>query len=244
MILRDIGSALILVGKNSVGKSSILQAIAAAMGEYHPSPFDFNIRKQNIEISLSLSMSSGDLELLFHSKKVSPYKRWDSWYRDFCQKLPSFQNDQLTFTYIANQNGSIRYHDGFHKNNRYIPQILPSIYFLDSERDLEKVQGNLLSFTEDDLLNQMRMDCCLFNPMKKCTHCFSCIGLLNRKTPEELNAFETEKLLEYKLYHMNLKDFSDKVNQYFGKNSGYHGEITYDLTTHTGELFQGRALSR
>ena len=74
--------------------------------------------------------------------------------------------------------------------------------------------------------------------MKKCTHCFSCIGLLNRKTPEELNAFETEKLLEYKLYHMNLKDFSDKVNQYFGKNSGYHGEITYDLTTHTGELFQ------
>ena len=42
MILRDIGSALILVGKNSVGKSSILQAIAAAMGEYHPSPFDFS----------------------------------------------------------------------------------------------------------------------------------------------------------------------------------------------------------
>ena len=77
MILRDIGSALILVGKNSVGKSSILQAIAAAMGEYHPSLSDFNIRKQNIEISLSLSMSSGDLELLFHSKKVSPYKRWD-----------------------------------------------------------------------------------------------------------------------------------------------------------------------
>ena len=238
MILRDIGSALILVGKNSVGKSSILQAIAAAMGEYQPSSSDFNPRKQNIEISVSLSLTPEDLELLFQAKKVSSYKRWDSWYRDFCQKLPSFQNNQLTFTYIANQNGSIRYHDGFHKNNRYIPQILPSIYFLDSERDLEKVQGNLLSFTEDDLLNQMRMDCCLFNPMKKCTHCFSCIGLLNRKTPEELNAFETEKLLEYKLYHMNLKDFSDKVNQYFGKNSGYHGEITYDLTTHTGELFQ------
>ena len=102
----------------------------------------------------------------------------------------------LTFSYIANQNGSIRYHDGFHKNNRYIPQLLPSVYFLDSERNLEKVQHNLLSFTEDDLLNQMRMDCCLFDPMKKCTHCFSCIGLLNRKTPEELNAFETEKLLE------------------------------------------------
>lgn len=238
IIIRNIESALILVGQNSVGKSSVLQAIAAAMGEYLPSASDFNLQKQNIEISISLSLTSRDLELLFQAKKVSSYKRWDSWYRDFCQKLPSFQKDVLTFTYIANQNGSIRYHDGFHKNNRYIPQLLPSVYFLDSERNLEKVQHNLLSFTEDDLLNQMRMDCCLFDPMKKCTHCFSCIGLLNRKTPEELNAFETEKLLEYKLYHMNLKDFSDKVNQYFGKNSGYHGEITYDLTSHTGDLFQ------
>lgn len=238
IIIRNIESALILVGQNSVGKSSVLQAIAAAMGEYLPSASDFNLQKQNIEISISLSLTSRDLELLFQAKKVSSYKRWDSWYRDFCQKLPSFQKDVLTFTYIANQNGSIRYHDGFHKNNRYIPQLLPSVYFLDSERNLEKIQHNLLSFTEDDLLNQMRMDCCLFDPMKKCTHCFSCIGLLNRKTPEELNAFETEKLLEYKLYHMNLKDFSDKVNQYFGKNSGYHGEITYDLTSHTGDLFQ------
>ena len=118
MILRDIGSALILVGQNSVGKSSILQAIAAAMGEYLPVPSDFNSRKQNIEISISLSVTGKDLELLYRAKKVSSYKRWDSWHRDFCQKLPSFQKEQLTFTYIANQNGSIRYHDGFHKNNR------------------------------------------------------------------------------------------------------------------------------
>ena len=163
--------------------------------------------------------------------------------RDFCQKLPSFQNNQLTFTYIANQNGSIRYHDGFHKNNRYIPQILPSVYFLDSERDLEKVQGNLLSFTEDDLLNQMRMDCCLFDPMKKCTHCFSCIGLLNRKTPEELNAFETEKLLEYKLYHMNLKDFSDKVNQYFGKTAVITGRSPMILLPTPESFSRSRAIS-
>ena len=118
MILRDIGSALILVGQNSVGKSSILQAIAASMGEYQPSSSDFNPRKQNIEISVSLSLTPEDLELLFQAKKVSSYKRWIPGTGISARKLPSFQNNQLTFTYIANQNGSIRYHDGFHKNNR------------------------------------------------------------------------------------------------------------------------------
>ena len=53
MIIRDIESALILVGQNSVGKSSVLQAVAAAMGEYRPSASDFNLQKQNIEISIS-----------------------------------------------------------------------------------------------------------------------------------------------------------------------------------------------
>ena len=73
MILRDIGSALILVGQNSVGKSSILQAIAAAMGEYQPSSSDFNTRKQNIEISVSLSLTPGVLELMFRANKVRSY---------------------------------------------------------------------------------------------------------------------------------------------------------------------------
>ena len=69
MIIRDIGSALILVGQNSVGKSSVLQAVAAAMGEYRPSASDFNLQKQNIEISISLSLTSRDLELLFQWKE-------------------------------------------------------------------------------------------------------------------------------------------------------------------------------
>lgn len=53
-----------------------------------------------------------------------------------------------------------------------------------------------------------------------------------------MNAFETEKLLEYKLYHMNLKDFSARVNEHFGENSRYHGKVTYDLTCHTGDIFK------
>lgn len=236
--IRHIESALILVGQNSVGKSSILSAIAAAMGEYVPIPADFNQQRQNIEISVALSLSDRDLQLLFRGKKVSTYKRWDSWFKDFTGKLPSYKDGTLTFTYIANYNGNIRYNDGIHKNNRYISQVLPSVYYLDSSRSMEKIQHHLLSFLEDDLLNQMRMDCCIFDRQKTCSHCFSCIGLLNQKTPQQLNAFETEKLLEYKLYHLNLKDFSQRVNQHFSRNSRFHGKITYDLTCHTGEIFQ------
>ena len=67
-------NALILVGQNSVGKSSVLAAIAAAAGQYEILPSDFNEQKQNIEISMSLIFSRQDLHLLFQNKKVSPYQ--------------------------------------------------------------------------------------------------------------------------------------------------------------------------
>ena len=61
-----------------------------------------------------------------------------------------------------------------------------------------------------------------------CTHCFSCIGLINQKTPPELNAFEAAKLLDYKLYQLNLDDFSRRVNANYRKNGGQH-EIIYSM---------------
>ena len=94
---------------------------------------------------------------------------------------------------------------------------------------------------EDDLLNQMRADTCLFDRSKKCNHCFSCIGLINKQTPEQLNAFEAEKLLEYKLYQLNLDSFSGKVNEYFHKNGGSSGKIRYELTCNTDRIFQVNA---
>lgn len=238
LMIKDIENALILVGQNSVGKSSILAAIAAAMGQYTITPSDFNEKHQNIEISMVLSISKQDLSLLYKNRRISAYKRHDTWYRDFCQKLPSYQDNALSFTFVANYNGTTRYQDGFRKQNRYISQLLPSVYYLDSQRNLETIQNHLLSFMENDLLNQMRTDCCLFDRAKTCTHCFSCMGLINKKTPQELNAFETEKLLEYKLYHLNLRDFASKVNQHFGQNSQYHGKVIYDLTCHTGDIFK------
>ena len=73
------------------------------------------------------------------------------------------------------------------KNNGFIPKIFPHIYYMDVERNLEKFQDDLLLLQEDELLKQMRSGCCMFDMAKKCNHCFSCIGLIQKKTPEDLN---------------------------------------------------------
>lgn len=241
MEIRDIENALILVGKNNVGKTSILSALCAVGGQYTVVPSDFNEKKQNVEISVSLRITAEDLDILHRNRQVSAYRRKDVWLRDFCKKLPAYQDEILSFTFGANYNGTVRYSDSIHKNNSFIPQVFPKIYYLDSQRDMDGLSDTLLSFSEDDLLKQMRADCCLFERSKKCSHCFSCIGLINQKTPEALNAFETEKLLEYKLYQMNLDNFSKKVNENFRRNGGSAGSIRYELTCNTERLFQVKA---
>src|SRR5699024_5159485 len=145
----------------------------------------------------------------------SSYRRYESWYRDFCRKLPSYRDGKLTFEYTVNRDGRIGYSDGHQKNNGFIPKIFPHIYDMDVESNLEKFQDDLLLLQEDELLKQMRSGCCMFDMAKKCNHCFSCIGLIQKKRPEELNAFEAAKLLEYKLYNLSLDAFSRRVNENF-----------------------------
>ena len=89
---------------------------------------------------------------------------------------------------------------------------------------------------EDEQLKRMRLDVCLFESGKHCSRCFQCIGLINQKKPEELSAFETARLLEFKIYQMNLSGFSGKVNENFFKNGGYE-EIQYTLSCDADQLF-------
>ena len=78
---------------------------------------------------------------------------------------------------------------------------------------------------EDELLKQMRSGCCMFDRAKECNHCFSCIGLIHQKTTEELNAFEAAKLLDYKLYQLNLVVFSRvsmRTSAKMGEETGFY----------------------
>lgn len=228
MHIGGIENALILVGKNSTGKTAVLDAIRAASGDYVVREEDFQEDFPNIEIRVSLKIEEEDLKRLHRRGSVSPYRRYEAWYRDFCEKIPSYQDGVLAFEFVANKDGKTRYGDGCQKNNPYISQIFPKVYYMDTQRNLGQFQDDLLMMQEDELLKQMRSGCCMFDRAKECNHCFSCIGLIHQKTTGELNAFEAAKLLDYKLYQLNLDAFSQSVNENFRKNGG-RDRILYSM---------------
>ena len=236
MEISDIENTLILVGKNNTGKTSVLDAIRVVTGDLCVREEDFNEAKQNIEIEVSLEITKEDLALLHKAGIVSRYKRYDVWERDVCKKLPSFQGGILTFTYIVNWQQKVRYSDGVKKDNPCIRGILPKLHYIDTGRGLKDFQNALLFSGDNLLMNQMRSGSCLFDGAKECRHCFQCIGLINQKKPEDLNAAETKKLLEYKLFQLNMGDLVEQINDNFHKNGGYE-EILYELRCNVDELF-------
>lgn len=238
--IKDIENALILVGKNNSGKTVVLDAIRAVTGNYQVQESDFNEKKQNIEISMEVEISKEDLQQ-FHARGiVSSYKRYDAWERDFLKKLPTFGEEKLAFVCVINRGGQIRYDDGMHKNNQYIPMILPKLHFVDTTRDISSFQEDLLIFQKAEELSCLRSNACIFNEAKTCNHCFNCIGLINKKSPEELHLQETAKLLEYKIYQLNLNDFAIRMNQNYQKNGGVQ-EIVYSMQYEPDKLFSIQA---
>ena len=229
MEINDIDNAFILVGKNNTGKTAALDAIRAVAGDYVIEPENFNVKGQNVEITVTLDMDDEDLYLMNQSGVVSKYKRYELWYKDFTSKLPSYQDGKLKFTYIVNKDGKARYNDGFRKNNIYIPQLFPKVYYIDNQRDITDFEDGLLRIQGNDELNNLKQHICMFDKTRKCNNCFDCIGVINKKSPEELTITETSKLMEYKIYNIKLDKFAETVNQSFRKNGAYSQSIKYGV---------------
>ena len=225
----DIDSALIVVGKNSTGKTAILDAVLAVAGLYTVSSEDFNLQESNIEVEVLLEITESDLAMLNRQGMISKYKRYDIWFSDFCEKLPSYQDGVLSFTFVANKDGKVRYWDGVRKNNKYIPMVLPKIHFIDYSRDLQEIQDDIFLARSRESLSALRENRCMFDQAKRCTDCFQCIGVIEKKSPADLTVFETTKLLEYKLVHMDMSGFVERLNQNFQKNSGLGHELMYKM---------------
>lgn len=240
MEVMDIDNAFILVGKNNTGKTVVLDAIRAVAGNFTIRHQNFNDREQNVEIKITLDIEDEDLSMMHESGVVSKYKRYDVWLKDFSSKLPSFKDGRLTFTYIVNKEGKVRYYDGIKKNNTYIQAVFPKVYFIDNTRNLKDFEDDLLRIQGNEELNNMKEHRCMFDKVKKCDHCFDCIGVINKKSPEELTITETTKLLEYKVFNLNLDKFADAVNQCFKKNGSRSQSVKYEIQYDAEELFDIR----
>jgi|GEM_PF-6370919 putative ATP-dependent endonuclease of the OLD family len=112
---------------------------------------------------------------------------------------------------------------------------------MNAQRNMGKFQDVVLMLQEDETLRKMRSGCCMFDQAKECNRCFSCIGLIHKKKTEDLNAFETAKLLEYKLYRSNLDSFSQKVNKTFRRNGGRE-EIRYSMKLDMEKIYESGLL--
>ena len=240
MKIRDIENALILVGKNNTGKTSVLDAIRMVTGSRQVRPEDFNEKLQNIEIEVELEITGEDLSLFHQRGAVSSYKRYSLWEQEVRKRLPSFRGEKLNFTCAINREGKRRYGDGFKKHNKYIEEIIPRLYYIDTDRNMEQLQRDLLLAQTKVIRQEMREDSCMFDGAKTCRHCFQCIGLINQKRPKDLTLIEAARLMEYKMYQMNLNRFAGSLNENFHKNGGLE-EISYSFQWDPEQVFGVRA---
>lgn len=245
--IRQMEQACILVGRNSVGKTAILDAILTAFGQKEVKEKHFNEAGSNIEIEVRLFLSEEDLQIIHRQGVISRYKRWELFYQDFCEKLPSYEQVQeqeepggtLTFTFQANRDGKIRYSDGVKKENTYIPRILPKLYYIDHRRDIDEIEDDIIqNGIREQAIAPLRENRCMFDGTKQCNACFQCIGRIEKKTVSELSIFETEKLLEYKLLHADRKGFMERLNRCFRKNSGLKDTLVNHISVNMEELLQ------
>lgn len=235
--MTEIERALIIVGKNSTGKTVILDAVLAVTQNYQVKESDFYSLEGNIRISMVFEISQADLRLFHKRGIVSKYKRFETWLEDFKKKLPSYQDDKISFTFTVNRSGVIRYADEMNKNNQYIPRILPKIHYIDHSRNIEDIQNDIFLSQGEEAMANLRNNTCIFDPMKICNNCFQCIGVIEKKSPNELTIPETTKLLEFKLYHMNVDSFLEKLNLYFERNSERAQKIRFGLKFDIDSMF-------
>lgn len=234
--INELENALILVGKNNTGKTNVIDAILTATGNHIPKTTEFLDPQKSIDITLSVEFTEEDLLYYQSLGIVSKHRDYDKWLEEFSALLPSFQNNTVTFTCHINPEQKIRFNDGFQKNNPYIREIFPKIYHIDQTRNLDALQNDVFSFYDKESFQMLKDNMCTFDSTRKCNRCFQCIGVINKKTPEELSLFETTRLLQYKLFRTNLNEFAEKVNHYFHRNGNPSQQIRYVLNFDLDDL--------
>lgn len=235
LTMNDVESALILVGKNSVGKTVVLDALRAVAGLYVIKDTDYNLSGGNITVEIELAISEDDLKLMNSGRMFSRFKKHDLWMKDFMSKFPSYKDGVLKFTFIVNQDGKARYDDGFKKNNPWIKEIFPKIHYISTTRDASGIQNEI--FTNNEQLKSLKTGHCIFDSSKGCINCFQCIGMIGKKSPVELTVHETAKLMQYKLMSLGFDRFMERFNYYFHKNGPQMENVEFAMDIDIKDAF-------
>lgn len=225
--IKQADQALILVGKNNTGKTTVLDALRLAVGDIEIKKSEYFNPNLPVVIEMILEFLPEDINYFWTNGIVSNYKRYDTWKKDFYEKLPSFNETSIRFSCIIEKDGRRKYQDFLKKNNIYIKQILPKIYHVSHMRDIQTIEQNVLHLYDNRFLMELKSNKCMFDQSRDCNQCFQCIGVISKKSALELTAFETRKLLEYKIFHSNLKGLSEQVTKYFQKNGSGFRSIEY-----------------
>lgn len=235
--IEDILDVLILVGKNNAGKSSIMSAVRGVLGDYEIKP-EHSMRPGKITIGMSLEFSNEDFKLLHSQRAISRYRDFDKWKAQVNLRLPSLVGNVLSFEYICHEDGTTRYKDCKNKDNPYIKEVLPTLYFIGHTRGYNVIEDDILMLQENKDVDTLRDNRCIFDNGRPCNQCFNCIGVINKKSPEKLTVLEAARLFQYKLFSLNLSNFEKRINRYFAKNGGVSSEIHYEMKFDVDEVLK------
>ncbi|MCR5686381.1 MAG: ATP-binding protein [Lachnospiraceae bacterium] len=259
----DIDRAMIVVGKNSTGKTTILHAIRAVAGRYEVKETDFHNPSRNVEIAVELEITNDDIQLFYKNGVLSVYKTFNMWYDEFCLKLPSFERRKtsgseeqwesentpaalsdddlggiLRFVFVVDTDLNIRYSDGINRNNNNIKKVFPNCHFIDVSRNIKDIQNDIFFSETEDTLIGVRDNFCVEDHARPCVDCFRCIPAIESKPPVEMSIVETVRLLEYKLMQVKLDSFMGKLNHYYTMNSGRQQNIKFVMNLNTENLLK------
>ena len=125
--INDIENALILVGKNNTGKTSVIDALLLA-SDLKPAPaHEFLDITKPIDISIQIEFTEEDLNYYYSRGILCKSNSFEKWFEEFKERIPSYKDGIVSFTFHNNPNGTTRYNDGFNKHNPDIEKIISKI---------------------------------------------------------------------------------------------------------------------
>ncbi len=142
--------------------------------------------------------------------------------------LNTDEEENISFEYIVNPDGQSYYQDTFGENPT-LKDIFPKIYYIDHTRELYEFQNDLLNLQGADINDVKNIKKCLYDETKACRQCFACIDKINTKLPTELSVSELTRLMQYKMFSINLDKFAASVNKCLKENGEMSEQVNYEI---------------